>query len=279
MATSSRARFRPEIPGWARASFRAARDSGNRPASVRHWASVQCRSTSRSGSAVAARPRLSDPLRLGRVADPVQGLGEAAGQAVVLAASRPAISRPRAAGVPRRPGGPGRPAAAAVRSSQRRIHSSIGSAASAGSADRLEQLPGHPVGRCAGLGQRPAGLAVPGGPDRGRDLLVQGGPDHRVPEPEAAARLGQHAGGPGLVHGRDQVRDTPAEHGGQVGHGKVHAQQGGRAQDLPHPGGDEAEPVRDRGRQGVGRAVAGQLRGSRARPSGWSCGPARPPVR
>ena len=80
-------------------------------------------------------------------------------------------------------------------------------------------------------------------------------------EPQAVARLDEHACGPGLVHGRDQVRDAPAEYGGQVGHGEVHAQQGGGAQDLPHPGRNEAEPVRDGRGQGAWRAIARQLCG------------------
>ena len=109
----------------------------------------------------------------------------------------------------------------------------------------LQQLPGHPVGGRRSPGERPAGLAVPGGPHGRRDLLVQGGADHRVPEPEAVTRLDQNAGRLGLLHGRDQVRDAPAEHGGQIRDGEVHAQQGGGAQDLPYPGRNEAEPVRD----------------------------------
>ena len=280
MATSSRARFRAEIPGRARAWFSAARDSGNRPA---------------MRAALGQRPVQVDAGDRGRWSWRARGWPPA-----------PPRPRRRPGTGPRRAGTPGRRAAAepagdlatalpekfrggpggladqqrggAVQPAQDPLVHRLGGVG--WPADRRQQLPGHPVGRRAGLGERPAGLAVPGGPHRGRDLLVQGGADHRVPEPEAAARLGQHAGGPGLVHGRDQVRDAPAEHGGQVGDGEVHAQQGGGAQDLPHPGGHEAEPVRDRrGQRARARARWSAPRFPRRRRSGWSCGPARPPAR
>ena len=116
-------------------------------------------------------------------------------------------------------------------------------------ADRGQELPCDPVGRRASLGERAASLTVPGGPHRGGYFLVQRLADERMTEPQAAPGLGQHAGGPGLFHRRDEVRDAAVEDGGQVGHRELHAEQGSGAEHLSDRGGDETEPVRDRRRQ------------------------------
>ena len=265
------------LPGRARAWFSVVRDSGNWPASVRHCARVQCRSTRRSGSTVG-RARAGPPVPPRPRHPPGTGPRRAGTPGRRARMSPPGTAPRRGREVPRPPGAPGRPAAV------RCDPASAGSTSSIGSAVRPTRGPraaaaGRPGRPRAGLGQRASRLAVPGGPHRSRYLLVEGGADQRVPEPQPAAGLGQHAGGPGLVHGRDQVRDAPAEHGGQVWHREVHAEQGGGPQDLPHPGGHEAEPVGDGRGQGAGRAVAGELRRPVRRRSGWSCGPARRPAR
>ncbi len=84
MATSSRARFRAEIPGRARAWFSAVRDSGNRPAMRAALGQGPVQVDEEVGIDGRGEPALGHPFRLGRVADPVQGLGEPAHQAVVL---------------------------------------------------------------------------------------------------------------------------------------------------------------------------------------------------
>ena len=100
---------------------------------------------------------------------------------------------------------------------------------------------------------------MPGRPDRRGHLLVQRGADQRVPEGQAIAGFDQHASRAGLVHRRDQLDHAPAEHGGQVRHREVDAEQGGGAEHLAHPAGHEAEPVGDGLGQRVRRRVAGQL--------------------
>ena len=45
-----------------------------------------------------------------------------------------------------------------------------------------------------------------------------------MPEPEAVARLGQHAGGTRLVNRRDQVRHAATQHDRQVGDREIRAE-------------------------------------------------------
>ena len=66
-----------------------------------------------------------------------------------------------------------------------------------------------------------------------------------MPEPEPVTGLGQHAGGAGLVHRREQVGRAPAQDDGQVRDSEIHAEQGRRPQYLPHRPGGEAEAIRD----------------------------------
>ena len=89
---------------------------------------------------------------------------------------------------------------------------------------------------------------------------------------DAAGGVGEHAGGAGLVQGRDQVGHAAAEHGGQVGERELDAEQRRRAQHLPGGRGDEAEPVRDGPGQRVGNRVGRELRGARRR-DGDAAGP------
>jgi hypothetical protein len=100
---------------------------------------------------------------------------------------------------------------------------------------------------------------MPGGPDRPGHLVVQRGPDQRVPEFQPLARFGQHPDGACLVDGRYQVRDAAPQHDGQVGHGEVNAQQGRGAQHHTHRAGHEPQPVRDRRRQRAWCRIARQL--------------------
>ncbi len=120
-----------------------------------------------------------------------------------------------------------------------------------------QQLPGHPVRRCAGLSQGAAGSAVPGRAYRRRHVVIQCGPDQRMPEPQAVAGSGQHAHGTRLVHRRDQVGNAAAQHGGQIGDREVRAEQGRRPQDLADRTGDEAEAVRYRRGKGARCGTAG----------------------
>ena len=132
----------------------------------------------------------------------------------------------------------------------------------AGPAQRPEQLPRDPVGRGAGLRERTPSVAMPGGTHRHRYLLIQRRADQRMPESQAGAGLGEHAGGAGLVDGREQVRHATVQHDRQVRHGEVDPKQGGRTQHLTHGCGHEAQPVRDRRRQRGGRGTVGQHGGS-----------------
>ena len=84
-----------------------------------------------------------------------------------------------------------------------------------------------------------------------------------MPEPEAAAGLGQHADGTRLVHRRDQVRHAAAQYDRQIGDREIHPEQGRGPQHLAHRPGDEAEAVRDRRGQRAGRGAARQLGRSR----------------
>ena len=218
-------------------------------------------------------------LGLGRVADPVQGVGEPAHQQVMLGrASRGTRDRlaeefgrdlGRLADQQLR--GAGQPAQYPL------IHR-LGRAARP--ARCPQQLPGDPVRGRTGLRKGAPRVAVPGGPHRHRYLLVQRRTDQRMPEPQAVAGFGQHAGGACLVHGRDQVRHTAAQHDRQVRHREIHTEQGRRPQHLTHRAGDKAEAVRDGRRQGARRGAVGQLGGSRAgNGHARSYGPARRPAR
>src|SRR6185437_3670764 len=119
--------------------------------------------------------------------------------------------------------------------------------------------PGNPVGGRTGLGERAGRVAVPGGPYRHWKLVVKRGADQRVPEGQAVARLGDHAGRTGIVDGRYQVGYAPTEHDRQVGYREVDPKQGCRPEYLAHLARDESETVRDSGRQRTRSGVTDQL--------------------
>ena len=79
----------------------------DRPALIRHWASVQCRSPTRSGSTACASAWLGDLLGPGCIAETVEGISEPDRQTVMLGRAGPGSPRPRAGGVPPPPGAPG----------------------------------------------------------------------------------------------------------------------------------------------------------------------------
>ena len=200
---------------------------------------------------------------LRRVADPVEGVREAAHQEVMVrrASGRtrdcpPEEFRRHLGGLAdQQIRGAGQPA-------QHPFVHRVDRAA--GPAQRAEQLPGDPVWRGTGLGERTPRIAVPGRAHRHRHLLIQRRADQRMPESQAVAEFGEHAGRARLVHGGDQVRHATAQHDREVGHGEVDPEQGRRPQHLAHRAGDEAEPVRDGRRQGARRRTVRQHGGSRA---------------
>ena len=229
---------------------------------MRHCASVQCRSTRRSGSAACSSARFAtcsaaalSPVRYRASASRLASQpcrAEAAGE-LATARDRSSAATPGAWPTSR----------SALRASQSSIHSSTGSAGppappTARSSCRATRSAGAPASARA----RPASRCQAERTGRGH-LVVQRRPDQRMPEPQAGAGLGQHAGGARLVHRRDQVRHAAAQHDRQVMTGEIHAEQGRRPQHLAHRPGHEAEPVRDRRRQRARRGAARQLGGSR----------------
>ena len=184
MATSSRARRRPEIPGRASASFSAARDSGKRPACpALGQCPVQVNKQIRVGG--GGQRAVGNAFRLGGVTHPVQRLGEAADQAVVPGR---ADRGPRDGLAEEFRGSPGGLAdqqrGGAIQPAQDpRVHRLRGVTCAG---HRLQKLPGDPVSRRIRLGQCPRGLSVPGRPHRGWYLLIKRCTDHRMAEPQAA---------------------------------------------------------------------------------------------
>ncbi len=201
-------------------------------------------------------------LGLGGIADTVERLGESAHETVMLDRASRGIRDGLAEEFCR---GPGRLAhqqlCGASQPAQYPLIHRLGRAAR--SINCPQQLPGHPVSRCVGLSKGAPGIAVPGGAHRRRYLVVQRRTDHRMPEPETVARLSQHADGACLVNGRDQVRHAATEHGRQVRHGEIHAEQCRGPQYLAYRPGNEAKTVRYGRRQGTGCGTARQLDGSR----------------
>ena len=111
---------------------------------MRHCASVQCRSTRRSGSAACSSARFAtcsaaalSPMRYRASASRLASQPCRAEPAGELATARVRSSAATPGAWPT--------SGSAVRASQSSIHSSIGSAGAAGSADGPQQLPGHPV--------------------------------------------------------------------------------------------------------------------------------------
>jgi hypothetical protein len=261
-STSSRAPCRAEIPGGSQGLIQPGQGLGEpahphpalgqRPVQVNEEIGLDGQRQGPGGR----------PLGLGRIADPVHSVREPGHQTVVPArASRGTRDR-----VPQefrghlrrladqRLGGASQPA-------QHPLVHRLGW--SAWSADRLQQLPGHPVRWRAGLGQGAPGIAVPRGAHRRRYLVVERRTDQRVPEPKTFTEFGQHAGGAGLIDGREQADHAATQHDRQVRHGDIHTQQGRRPQHLARRPGNKAQPVRYRRRQGAWRGAAGQLGGAR----------------
>ena len=236
---------------------------------MRHCASVQCRSTRRSGSQVCSSARFATCSACCPVTDTVQGVGEPAGQPAVLGrAGRGAGDGPREEFCR----DPGRLADQRVRGAGQPVqHPLIHRRAiyrprrARVAADGPQHLPGDPVRRRARRREGAPHIAVPGGAHRRRHLVVQRRPDQRMPESEAIAGFGQHAGGTRLVNRRDQVRHAAAQHDRQIRNRELHAQQGRRPQHLARRPGHEAKAVRYGRRQGAWRGTAGQLGGARHR--------------
>ena len=79
-----------------------------------------------------------------------------------------------------------------------------------------------------------------------------------MPESQAVACPGHHAGGDGLVELRRQVTFGLAQHRGDVRDRTFNAEQRRRLQDLGHVAGQEAEPPGDGGAQrGAGLPAEG----------------------
>ena len=199
---------------------------------MRRCATVQCRSTRRSGSTVWARAS-SPPARPRRRRRPGRARPRAVPPGGHAGLSQPGSSRRPGGGVPPPPGvladqqlcRAGQPA-------QYPLIQRIGRVT--GSANCPQQLAGHPVRGSAGLSKGAGGIAVPGGPHRCWYLVVQRSPDQRMPEREAVARIGQHASRACLGNGRNQVGHAATEDGRQIRHGKVDAEQRRCAQHLAH---------------------------------------------
>ena len=84
----------------------------------------------------------------------------------------------------------------------------------AGAGDGPEQLTGHPVRWRTRLRESASRITVPGSSDRRWHVVVQGRPDERMPESEAAAGLGQHADSARLVDRR--IRSATPRYDRQV---------------------------------------------------------------
>ena len=222
---------------------------------------------------------LGYPLRLGRVADPVQGLGEAGRPGRHAGASPPVPSRPRSREVPRPPGEPGRPAAGrcgpasagSTRPSAPRCRLAHGPPeATAGPPGRPVRPPRRAPGRPRGA-RRPA--PGPGSPRTGRRGSAGAGTRGRCPTRPARQRPGP----------RRRPGSGPRRPG--------RARWPGRGRRTPRPAGrPRAGPPAPRtGRSRAGprsprtasraRARWSAPRFPRRRRSGRSCGPGRPPVR
>ena len=111
----------------------------------------------------------------------------------------------------------------------------------AGSSCRATRSGGAPASASA----RPASQCQAARTGAG-DLLIQGGADEGVPEPQPGAGVCQDTRDARLVERREQITHSPAHQYRQVGHGEVDAEQRGRPQHLAAGGRHEAEPIGDR---------------------------------
>jgi hypothetical protein len=117
--------------------------------------------------------------------------------------------------------------------------------------DRGQQLPGYPVGGGTVQRQRTPGVTMPGGSDRHRHPLVQGGPDQRMPEGELRPVVPQHTRGDRLFEDRQEIADRFAGDDRQLGHREVCPEQRGGVQDAANRGREEFEAVGDSSGQRV----------------------------
>ena len=172
ISTSSRARRCAEMPGTSSASFSAARDSSDRPSSARHCDTVQCRSTSWSGSVDHGHRPAWRPARPRRC--PRRGTARPRGgrrvprRAQWSAGWRSAACRSRSIAVR----GACATSVGAESASQRSNVSSNGTGP--GPLMPCMQLPGHPVDRRAGRRECAGRVPVPGRPDRLRRCRRRG---------------------------------------------------------------------------------------------------------
>ena len=263
VSTSSRARCRAEIPGVASAWSSVASESADRPPTSGTGPASSAGRPARPGPPSgpargwpAARPRPG--RRPGTARRPACSPGCRAGP------SRPGNWPRRAGGAPPPPGAPGGPAA------RRSWPASRGSTRPSGrprrrppltapSSCRATRSAGAPASASERAASRCQAARSGAGISPYSAALITGWRKPRLLPDSASTPAAQR-----LVHRRDQVGHAAAEHDGQVGHGEVHAEQGGGPQHLPHRAGHEAEPVGDGRGQGARGRAAGQLGGARA---------------
>ena len=261
-STSSLARCRAEIPGAASARSSVASDSADEPATHAALRQRPVQVHEQVGLGGVLQRAVRHLFGLCQVTDAVEGVGEPAGQPAVLGRAGRGTGHGPGEELGRDPGRlADQQVGRAGQPAQHPLVHRLGR--SAEPAGRPQHLPGHPVGRRARLRQGAPRVAVPGGAQRRRHIVVQRRPDQRVPEPEAVAGLGQHASGACLVHRRDQVRHAAAEHDRQIGDREIRAEQGRRPQHIAHRPGHEAEAVRYGRGQRARRGTARQLGRSR----------------
>ena len=239
--TSSRARCRAEIPGEAIARSKVASDSADIPACIRHWASVHCKSTRRSGSTAYSSARPATCSAVTGITRTVEGIGESARQ--------PAMPVPSPAGNRLRPGsgvrprlrGPGRPAGPrcgpASRASTRRS-AQLGRrrrpAAVAGPRDPAVRPP--PPGRARRRDARPR---VPSAGISSYSAARISGCRNPRPWPDSASTPTAHASSTAGIRSATLRPSTMA----RSEHREVRAEQGRRLQHFAHRTGHEANAI------------------------------------
>ena len=196
-SVSSRARCRVEIPGAASARSSVARDSADR--ACLHVAlrqrPVQVNEEIRVDD---MHQRMRSPPAPPR---PHRRRGRERQRAAISPERHAGPSQPGKAralpggGVRLRPEGPGRISSSARASQPAQYPFIHRLGLAAGSVNGRQQLPGRPGSRAGApaSARARARIAVPGGAHRHRHHVVKRRPDHRMPEPETIAGLGQHA--------------------------------------------------------------------------------------